>query len=163
MEKQFIDIVYDLARTKYNKKAFTFEQIWNDFVKKAKLDAEEQKQAGEVYAAMLQDPRFIFAGKSQWKLRENLTLDEQSQLSNALYDFNTVAEEEGDEAEAAKKNRKSQEEDDEVYYEEDIRDEMYDEARNQALEDDEDESDEEDNESESEDEEEPEENEEEEK
>jgi len=148
MEKQFIDIAYDVARTKYGKKAFTFDQLWTDFVKKARLDAEEQKQAGEVYSAMLQDIRFIFVGKGQWKLRENLTLEEQAQLSNALYDFTTEVEEEGDEAVEAKRRRASKEADD-TYYDEEMQDEMYNEAKQQALDESEaDESDEEDEESE---------------
>lgn len=87
MDKAIISNIYDLAKDKYGKKPFTFQQLWKELVKKLKLDKDEQAQVGHVYSSMLQDHRFIFAGNNEWKLREYLTLDEQAQLSNALYDF----------------------------------------------------------------------------
>lgn len=87
MDKAIISNIYDLAKEKYGKKPFTFEQLWKELVKKLKLDKDEQAQVGHVYSSMLQDHRFIFSGNNQWKLREYLTLEEQADLSNALYDF----------------------------------------------------------------------------
>ncbi len=87
MDKAIISNIYDLAKDKYGKKPFTFQQLWKELIKKLKLDKDEQAQVGHVYSSMLQDHRFIFAGNNEWKLREYLTLDEQAELSNALYDF----------------------------------------------------------------------------
>lgn len=85
--KQIITLAYELAKTKYKNKSFTFEQLWSDLVKKAKLDKDEQKIAGYVYTCLLQDHRFIFIGNREWKIREFLTLDEQAASIHALYDF----------------------------------------------------------------------------
>ena len=85
--KQIITLAYELAKTKYKNKAFTFEQLWTDLVKKAKLDKDEQAIVGHVYTCMLQDHRFIFIGHHEWKVREFLTEEEQNALSHALYDF----------------------------------------------------------------------------
>lgn len=94
MDKAIISNIYDLAKDKYGKKPFTFQQLWKELVKKLKLDKDEQAQVGHVYSSMLQDHRFIFSGNNQWKLREYLTLDEQDKLSNALYDFKQEESEE---------------------------------------------------------------------
>lgn len=85
--KQIITLAYELAKTKYKNKPFTFQQLWTDLIKKAKLDAEEQKIVGHVYTCMLQDHRFIFIGNHEWKVREFLKESEQAALSHALYDF----------------------------------------------------------------------------
>lgn len=94
MDKTIISHAYELAKVKYGKKGFTFENLWKELVKKLKLDKDEQKQAGHVYSSMLQDNRFIFAGNNQWKLREFLTVAQQKELSNALYDFKQEESEE---------------------------------------------------------------------
>lgn len=138
MDKQLIDIAYDLAKVKYAKKAFTFKQLWNELIKKAKLDQQEQKQVGHVFTTMLQDHRFIFVGKDQWKIREFLTLEQQNELSNALYDFakdNDVA-------------KKTKEDEFDSTFDFDEEDE-YKQHTSAALDDEEDEEDEIDNESES--------------
>lgn len=85
--KQIITLAYELAKTKYKNKPFTFEQLWNDLVKKARLDKDEQKIVGHVYTCMLQDHRFIFIGNHEWKVREFLKEAEQAALSHKLYDF----------------------------------------------------------------------------
>lgn len=90
--KQIITLAYELAKTKYKNKPFTFQQLWTDLIKKAKLDKDEQKNVGHVYTCMLQDHRFIFIGNHQWKVREFLKEDEQAALSHALYDFTQEAE-----------------------------------------------------------------------
>jgi len=94
MEKQLIDLAYDLAKTKFAKKAFTFQELWSKLIKQAKLDKDEQAQAGYVYTAMLQDNRFIFIGDSKWKITEFLTQEEKTEYANALYDFKREAQEE---------------------------------------------------------------------
>lgn len=85
--KQIITLAYELAKTKYKNKPFTFQQLWTDLVKKARLDAQEQKIVGHVYTCMLQDHRFIFIGNHEWKVREFLKEAEQAALSHKLYDF----------------------------------------------------------------------------
>lgn len=90
--KQIITLAYELAKTKYKNKPFTFDQLWADLIKKAKLDKDEQKNVGHVYACMLQDHRFIFIGNHEWKVREFLKEAEQAALSHALYDFTQEAE-----------------------------------------------------------------------
>lgn len=92
--KQIITLAYELAKTRYKNKPFTFDQLWTDLIKKAKLDKDEQKIVGHVYTCMLQDHRFIFIGNHQWKVREFLKEQEQANLSHALYDFKQEAEEE---------------------------------------------------------------------
>ena len=128
--KRIIDLAYDLAKTKYKNKAFTFEELWKDLIRKCRLDAQEQKNAGHIYTYMLQDHRFIFVGKGEWRVREFLKLEEQQALSNALYEFKEV-QEEGEEAEAAKLASINDKEmqDQEMYYDEDTLEEMYQESK----------------------------------
>lgn len=85
--KQIITLAYELAKTKYKNKPFTFKQLWTDLVKKARLDKDEQAIVGHVYTCLLQDHRFIFIGNHEWKVREFLKESEQAALSHALYDF----------------------------------------------------------------------------
>ena len=153
MQKQMIDLAYDLARTKYQKKAFTFNQLWKDLIKKVRLDVEEQEMVGIVYTQMLQDHRFIFIGNDEWKLREYLTVDEQNGLANKLYDF-TPATEEG--AKIADINDKDMAEQ-EMYYNDEELEEMYKENQQHLDDEDDEDAGDEIEESESEDEEEPEE------
>lgn len=119
MDKTIINNAYLVAKAKYEKKAFTFQNLWKELVKKLKLDEEEQAQVGQVYASMLQDHRFIFAGNNQWKLREYLTLEEQAELSNALYDFKQEEKEEKKRVAGLSKR----EEYNDVFYDEDEQDE----------------------------------------
>ena len=130
--KTLIDLAYDVAKTKYRNKAFTFTELWKEFVKKCKLDKEEQNLAGHIYTSMLQDPRFIFIGKGEWKVREFLKLDEQKTLSNALYDFKS-AEEDLDDDEKAKLASLNDKEmlEQEMYYDDETLEEMYYESKNQ--------------------------------
>ncbi len=116
--KQIITLAYELAKTKYKNKAFTFEQLWTDLVKKAKLDKDEQAIVGHVYTCMLQDHRFIFIGHHEWKVREFLTEDEQNSLSHALYDFKQ--EEEAEAKRLADLNDKEMLEQEAFYDEEDL-------------------------------------------
>lgn len=145
--KQIIDLAYELARTKYRNKAFTFLQLWKELIKKCKLDEQEQKDAGHVYTQMLQDHRFIFAGNSEFKVREFLKLEDQNSLSNAIYDFQQ-AEEEGDDAEAAKKKLRDAKAKEEIYYDDDDLETMSKESELALEDEDEDDEDEQDNESE---------------
>jgi len=137
MEKQLIDLAYELAKTKYNKKPFTFKQLWKELIKQARLDKEEQAQAGYVYTTMLQDNRFIFIGDSQWKITEFLTEEQISEYANALYDFKKEAEEE------EARIKKISKEDDYVYEDSELNEE-YGQTKSNELEEDEDSEDEED-------------------
>lgn len=149
--KQIITLAYELAKTKYKNKAFTFEALWKELTKKARLDKDEQAQAGLVYATMLQDRRFIFVGNQQWQIREFLTQEEQNKFSNALFDFNLVVEEEGEEAKEAKKKQRlasisdKEQAEQEMYYDETDLEQLYKESSSAAF-DDEEEGDEEDGE-----------------
>ncbi|XQP55832.1 MAG: DNA-directed RNA polymerase subunit delta [Mycoplasmoidaceae bacterium] len=116
--KQIITLAYELAKTKYHNKPFTFEQLWADLIKKARLDAEEQKIVGHVYTCMLQDHRFIFIGNHQWKIREFLKESEQAALSHALYDFKQ--EQEAEAKRLAELNDKAMFEQEAFYDEEDL-------------------------------------------
>ncbi len=116
--KQIITLAYELAKTKYKNKPFTFQQLWADLVKKAKLDAEEQKIVGHVYTCMLQDHRFIFIGNHEWKVREFLKEAEQAALSHALYDFKQ--EQEAEAKRLADLNDKEMFEQEAFYDEEDL-------------------------------------------
>ncbi|MBQ0045332.1 MAG: DNA-directed RNA polymerase subunit delta [Mycoplasma sp.] len=116
--KQIITLAYELAKTKYKNKPFTFEQLWNDLVKKARLDAQEQKIVGHVYTCMLQDHRFIFIGNHEWKVREFLKESEQAALSHALYDFKQ--EQEAEAKRLADLNDKAMLEQEAYYDEEDL-------------------------------------------
>ena len=129
--KTLIDLAYELAKTKYKDKAFTFEQLWKELVKKCRLDKDEQNLAGHIYTTMLQDHRFIFTGNGEWKIREFLKLDEQQTLSNALYDFKS-AEEDLDDDEKAKLASLNDKEmlDQEMYYDDETLEEMYYESKN---------------------------------
>lgn len=121
--KQIITLAYELARTKYKNKPFTFEQLWADLIKKAKLDKDEQAIVGHVYTCMLQDHRFIFIGNREWKVREFLKTEEQSQLSHALYDFKQ--EQEAEEKRIAELNDKALLEQEEAYQDEEYLEEMH--------------------------------------
>lgn len=116
--KQIITLAYELAKTKYKNKPFTFKQLWTDLVKKAKLDEEEQKVVGHVYTCMLQDHRFIFIGNHEWKVREFLKESEQAALSHALYDFKQ--EQEAEAKRLADLNDKEMLEQEAFYDEEDL-------------------------------------------
>lgn len=116
--KQIITLAYELAKTKYKNKPFTFEQLWNDLVKKARLDEQEQKIVGHVYTCMLQDHRFIFIGNHEWKVREFLKESEQAALSHALYDFKQ--EQEAEAKRLADLNDKAMLEQEAYYDEEDL-------------------------------------------
>lgn len=128
MNKTIISHAYELAKDKYGKKAFTFENLWKELVKKLKLDKDEQKQVGQVYSSMLQDNRFIFAGDNQWKLREFLTVEQQKDLSNALYGFKSDEEE-------AEKTKQRQDEDEPYFSYKDEEDELMAQANADSLED----------------------------
>lgn len=130
MDKTIINNAYLVAKAKYEKKAFTFQNLWKELIKKLKLDEEEQAQVGQVYASMLQDHRFIFAGNNQWKLREYLTLEQQAELSNALYDFKQEEKEEKKRVAGLSK----QEDYGEVFYDEDEQEE-YDKHKASELDD----------------------------
>lgn len=116
--KQIITLAYELAKTKYKNKPFTFEQLWADLVKKARLDKDEQKIVGHVYTCLLQDHRFIFIGNHEWKVREFLKQDEQAALSHALYDFRQ--EQEAEAKRLADLNDKEMFEQEAYYDEEDL-------------------------------------------
>lgn len=128
--KQIITLAYELAKTKYKNKPFTFQQLWNDLVKKAKLDAQEQKIVGHVYTCMLQDHRFIFIGNHEWKVREFLKESEQAALSHALYDFKQ--EQEAEAKRLADLNDKAMFEQ-EAYYDEEDLEAMYKENKEKLM------------------------------
>lgn len=116
--KQIITLAYELAKTKYKNKPFTFKELWTDLIKKAKLDKDEQKIVGHVYTCMLQDHRFIFIGNHEWKIREFLKEEEQAALSHALYDFRQ--EQEAEAKRIADLNDKEMFEQEAFYDEEDL-------------------------------------------
>ncbi len=116
--KQIITLAYELAKSKYKNKPFTFEQLWADLIKKARLDKDEQKIVGHVYTCMLQDHRFIFIGNHEWKVREFLKEAEQASLSHALYDFKQ--EQEAEAKRLADLNDKAMLEQEAFYDEEDL-------------------------------------------
>ena len=92
-QKHLVDIAYEQSKTKFEKKQFTFNNLWATLVKNAKLTEQEQKEnMGSLYVDILQDPRFIFLGNNTWKLREFLTREEIAMLENSLYDFVQDAE-----------------------------------------------------------------------
>lgn len=128
--KQIITLAYELAKTKYKNKPFTFQQLWNDLVKKARLDAQEQKIVGHVYTCMLQDHRFIFIGNHEWKVREFLKESEQAALSHALYDFKQ--EQEAEAKRLADLNDKAMFEQ-EAYYDEEDLEAMYKENKEKLM------------------------------
>ncbi len=113
MDKAIISNIYELAKEKYGEKQFSFEQLWKDLVKKLKLDKDEQAQVGHVYTSMLQDHRFIFVGGDKWQLREFLTLAQQENLANALYNFK---QEESEEKKRVASLSDKQSEYDEIFY-----------------------------------------------
>lgn len=128
--KQIITLAYELAKTKYKNKPFTFEQLWADLIKKAKLDAEEQKIVGHVYTCMLQDHRFIFIGNHEWKVREFLKEAEQASLSHALYDFKQEQEAEQKRIAALSDKEKSEQD---AFYDEDDLEAMHKENKERLM------------------------------
>lgn len=119
--KQLITLAYELAKTKYKNKPFTFEHLWADLVKKAKLDKDEQKNAGYVYTCMLQDRRFIFVGNKEWQIREFLTIEQQKEQSHKLYDFSKETEQakqiadKNDKEMYEQENYRTEEQEEEIY------------------------------------------------
>lgn len=85
--KTLITLAYEYALKNYKNKPFTFRQIWEELVKKAKLDKSERELAGQFYIDLLEDPRFIFVGGKKWRIREFLTSVEIANYENSLYDF----------------------------------------------------------------------------
>jgi len=86
--KHLVDLAYETAKEKFQKKHFTYSNLWTSLVKKVKLtEQEQQEDIGSLYVDILQDPRFIFLGNNTWRLREYLTREEIAMLENSLYDF----------------------------------------------------------------------------
>lgn len=133
--KQIITLAYEMAKTKYKDKPFTFEQLWADLIKKAKLDKDEQQNVGHVYTCMLQDHKFIFIGNHQWKVREFLTQTEQAELSHALYDFKQ--EQQAEKERIANLTAKDKQER-ESFYDDDESEAMYKERKEKLMHDDDD-------------------------
>ena len=128
--KQLITLAYELAKTKYKDKPFTFEKLWTELIKKAKLDKDEQAIVGHVYTCMLQDHRFIFIGNSQWRVREFLNEEEIAALNHAMYDFKQeIAEEKKRLADINDREMLEQE----AFYTEDELEAMYKEQKNKQL------------------------------
>lgn len=129
-KKQIITLAYEMAKTKYGKKSFSFKQLWTDLIKKIKLDKDEQKTVSHVYAALLQDNRFIFVGNNLWKIKEFLTYDEQKSLVNSSYDLDFKIE---DTSEINLKQTDIDEkevfDDEEMYYDEETLEQMYNESK----------------------------------
>lgn len=87
--KPLITLAYECALKNFKNKPFTFRQIWEELVKKAKLDKSERELVGQFYIDLLEDPRFIFIGGKKWRIREFLTSVEIANYENSLYDFDS--------------------------------------------------------------------------
>ncbi len=130
-KKHIITLAYEMAKTKYGKKSFTFQQLWQDLIKKYKLDKEEQQTVAHVYTALLQDNRFIFIGNNLWKIKELLTYDEQKDFVNSSYDLDfNVADASDTDLKQIDIDEKEMFNDEEMYYDEETLEEMYNESKN---------------------------------
>lgn len=90
--KSLITLAYECALKNFKNKPFTFKQIWDELVKKAKLDKNERELVGQFYVDLLEDPHFIFIGNKKWRIREFLTSVEIANYENSLYDFDSESD-----------------------------------------------------------------------
>lgn len=160
LNKNIIDIAYNAVSeiNKKEKKQFTFEEILHG-IQDTKLYTTSQieEQLGEIYAGLSQDKRFILNSDGKWELCENLTIEQITQISNAMYEaglYKDNDEEEQDEEtrKQALLNKEKEEEEssstlDEFVYDEDEEEDQF-SSTSKANSDFEDELDEEDDEEE---------------
>lgn len=86
MSRSLIDVAYDLAQKEYKDKTFSFTDLFNKVTKQLRLDTKtKDENIGEFYSDLIQDKRFVFCGKNQWRLSQYLTLNEINNLHTNLY------------------------------------------------------------------------------
>lgn len=86
MSRSLIDVAYDLAQKEYKDKTFSFTDLFNKVTKQLRLDTKtKDENIGEFYSDLIQDKRFVFCGKNQWRLSQYLTLNEINNLHSNLY------------------------------------------------------------------------------
>lgn len=138
VNKNIIDIAYHAVSeiNKKEKKNFSFEEILHS-IESTKLYTMSQikEQLGEIYTGLSQDKRFILNGEGKWELCENLTIEQITQISNAMYEaglYKDNDEEEQDEEtrKQAQLNKEKEEEEssttlDEFVYDEDEEDDQF--------------------------------------
>jgi len=81
-----IDNVYELAKSTFNGRSFTFQDL-NKIIQKNDETTVLLKNVGEFYNSLLEDPRFVFIGDRSWKLRDFLTFEEQKNIDKMLYNL----------------------------------------------------------------------------
>ncbi|MDR0857338.1 MAG: DNA-directed RNA polymerase subunit delta [Mycoplasmataceae bacterium] len=94
-KRNLIEIAYTYAKANVGKGEFSFKDAWGWVSKEADLSIDLKKELiSQFYTDLLQDPRFVYAGQNKWLLRDYLTRKEQADLSNKLYDFEEITEDE---------------------------------------------------------------------
>jgi len=81
-----IDNVYELAKNEFANRNFTFQEL-NKLIQKNDSDTVLLANVGEFYNSLLEDPRFVFIGNRNWKLRDFLSFEEQKNIDKMLYNL----------------------------------------------------------------------------
>ncbi|MCV3743480.1 DNA-directed RNA polymerase subunit delta [Ureaplasma sp. ES3154-GEN] len=116
MNKKYLDIAYEaIANDKEIqklKRSFNFDFIVHKIVTNSDLQTDEMVQHyGELYSAILQDPRFILVAEKEWNLREHLSLKEITKIANAMYEVGSYKdndEDDSDDVKLAKINKEKE-------------------------------------------------------
>lgn len=77
-----VDLAYELAKTKYKQKNFSFNEIWDSLKKKYK-DINNDEYI-DFFVNIQQDPRFII-NSDKLRLREYTTVEEFNKIMNLRY------------------------------------------------------------------------------
>lgn len=86
MSRSLIDVANDLAEKEYKDQIFNFSDLYNKLIKNLRLDEQtKNNNIGEFYADLMQDKRFVFCGKNQWRLSKFLNLSDIAALHSNLY------------------------------------------------------------------------------
>ncbi|MCV3728718.1 DNA-directed RNA polymerase subunit delta [Ureaplasma miroungigenitalium] len=107
MNKKYIDIAYEAIvndkEIQKQKCSFNFDFIVHKIVDNSDLQTDEMVQHyGELYSAILQDPRFILIAEKEWNLREHLSLKEITKIANAMYEVGSYKDNDVDDSEDVK-------------------------------------------------------------
>ncbi|AHC39853.1 DNA-directed RNA polymerase subunit delta [Mycoplasma ovis str. Michigan] len=70
--RELMDIAYDTAKESFGKDSFNFAALWAKTWSKAKDFRKDsiENWIGAFYTELLIDPRFVYVGTHQWRLRE---------------------------------------------------------------------------------------------
>ncbi len=92
--KHLIDEAFSIAQAQFKNRAFDFNALWKEVVKKTKMSKEqEHREIGNFYLQFLQDLRFVHIGDRKWRLRETMKYDEWDRISQSMFGVKEYYEE----------------------------------------------------------------------